>query len=116
GLRIGEEASSLAMAPKGDKKITGNWGEVQLARSLQLAGLVEGEHYEAQPHFHDGEGKTRYTEFVIKLPDGKHLVIDSKVSLVDYDRAISAGTEAEAEAALAAHVKAVRQHIDDLSG
>lgn len=115
GLRIGAEASTLAMALKGEKKTAGNWGEMQLERSLQLAGLIEGDHYAAQPRFKDGEGNSRQPDFVIKLPDGKHMVIDSKVSLVDYDRAIAADTEAGMRAALDAHVQAVRNHIDDLS-
>ncbi|NYT63759.1 DNA recombination protein RmuC [Alcaligenaceae bacterium] len=115
GLKIGAEASTLAIALKGDKKTTGNWGEVQLERTLQLAGLMPGDHYEAQARFKDEHGNNRYPDFVIKLPDSKHMVIDSKVSLVDYDRAIAAETDAEVQTALDAHVKAVRNHIDDLS-
>jgi len=115
GLKISSEANSLTSALKGDKKTTGNWGEIQLERTLQLAGLVPGDHYQAQAHFKDDLGNNRHPDFVIKLPDLKHMVIDSKVSLVDYDRAISASDEAEMRAALDAHVKAVRNHIDDLS-
>ncbi len=115
GLKMSAEANTLASALKGDKKTTGNWGEVQLERSLQLAGLVAGDHYQAQPGFRDQAGNRRQPDFVIRLPDDKHLIIDSKVSLVDYDRAVSATTDAEREAALAAHVKAVRHHIDDLA-
>lgn len=115
GLKMSTEANTLATALKGDKKTTGNWGEIQLERSLQLAGLVPGDHYEAQASFRDEAGNRLQPDFVIKLPDDKHMVVDSKVSLVDYDRAISAGTEAEREAALAAHVQAVRRHIDDLA-
>lgn len=115
GLRMSAEANNLTLALKGDKKTTGTWGEIQLEKTLELAGLVKGDHYEAQPRFKDGEGQNRQPDFVIKLPDEKHMVIDSKVSLVDYDRALSAETEAEQGAALQAHVKAVKQHIDDLS-
>lgn len=115
GLKMSTEANTLASALKGDKKTTGNWGEVQLERTLQLAGLVPGDHYESQARFKDEQGNNRHPDFVIKLPDFKHMVIDSKVSLVDYDRAISAATDAEMHAALDAHVKAVRNHIDDLS-
>lgn len=115
GLRMSSEANSLALALKGDKKTTGNWGEIQLERTLELAGLVKGDHYDAQLRFQDTEGQNRHPDFVIKLPDDKHMVIDSKVSLVDYDRALSAATDAERDAALEAHVKAVRNHIDDLS-
>lgn len=115
GLRMSAEASTLAAALKGDKKTAGNWGEVQLEQALQGAGLVKGDHYEPQARFKDDEGNVRQPDFVLKLPDGKHMVLDSKVSLVDYDRAIGAESEAEAAAALDAHVKAVRNHIDDLS-
>src|SRR5690606_29757643 len=90
GLKMSTEANTLATALKGDKKTTGHWGEIQLERSLQLAGLVAGEHYEAQASFRDEAGNRRQPDFVIKLPDDKHMVIDSKVSLVDYDRAIAA--------------------------
>lgn len=115
GLQISAQANSLASALKGDKKTTGNWGEVQLERTLQLAGLMPKDHYEAQPAFKDQEGNRRQPDFIVKLPDQKHLIIDSKVSLVDYDRAIAATTDDEIQLALDAHVKAVRNHIDDLS-
>lgn len=115
GLKMSTEANTLARALKGEKKTTGNWGEIQLERTLQLAGLVAGDHYDAQAAFRDEAGNRRQPDFVIKLPDDKHMVIDSKVSLVDYDRAISAQTEADQIIALDAHVRAVRHHIDDLS-
>ncbi|WP_439106628.1 DNA recombination protein RmuC [Congregibacter sp.] len=115
GLKMSDQAENLATALKGDKKTTGNWGEVQLERTLQLAGLEPGSHYEAQSSFRDGEGKLRIPDFVIKLPDGKHLVVDSKVSLVDYDRAVAAETDEERHEALKAHGAALKRHIDDLS-
>lgn len=115
GLQMSREAESLARTLKGDKKVMGNWGEVQLQRSLELAGLEPGVHFEAQARFKDAQGDWRLPDFVLKLPDDKHIIIDSKVSLVDYDRAVSAATEDERLAALEAHVKAVRNHIDDLA-
>src|SRR5690606_2837974 len=116
GMQMGKEAESLAQALKGNKKITGNWGEVQLERSLELAGLERGVHYETQLRLKADSGERRIPDFVLKLPDGKHVVIDSKVSLVDYDRAVSASDEAERLAALDAHVRAVRLHMEDLDG
>jgi DNA recombination protein RmuC len=116
GLKMSTEANTLATALKGQKKTAGNWGEIQLEMALQQAGLVRGDHYDSQPRFKDGQGQARQPDFVVKLPDDKHIVIDSKVSLVDYEHAISAETKAEMDAALDAHVKAVRNHIDDLSG
>lgn len=115
GMRISTEASTLSRALKGEKKTAGNWGEMQLERTLQLAGLVAHEHYDAQPRFRDVAGAARQPDFVVNLPDGKHLVIDSKVSLVDYEQAVAAQTDQERQAALDAHVKAVRAHIDDLA-
>ena len=115
GLEMNSQASNLTTALKGDKKTAGNWGEAQLERTLELAGLQSGEHYEAQSSFRDERGKLKLPDFLIKLPDGKDLVIDSKVSLVDYDRAIGADTDEQREEALNAHAQAVRNHIDDLA-
>ena len=115
GLEMNSQATNLASALKGDKKTAGNWGEAQLERTLELAGLLPGDHYESQVSITDTEGKRRLPDFVIKLPDNKSLIIDSKVSLVDYDRAISAETEELREDALKAHAGAVRNHIDELA-
>ncbi len=115
GLEMNTQATNLTTALKGDKKTTGNWGEAQLERTLELAGLLPGDHYDSQASYTDSVGKRRLPDFVIKLPDNKCLVIDSKVSLVDYERAISAETEEEQANALKAHAQAVRNHIDDLS-
>ncbi len=115
GLEMNTQANNLTSALKGDKKTTGNWGEAQLQRTLELAGLQAGEHYDAQASFKDDQGKRKLPDFVIRLPDDKNLIIDSKVSLVDYDRAISADTEEERNLALNAHAQAVRNHIDDLA-
>jgi DNA recombination protein RmuC len=116
GMKMSDQAENLAKALKGDKKTAGNWGEIQLERTLQLAGLERGTHYEAQASFTDAEGRRRLPDFVVKLPDGKHLVIDSKVSLVAYDQAVAAETDEERDEALKAHVQALKRHIDDLAG
>ncbi len=115
GLEMNSQATNLTSALKGDKKTTGNWGEAQLQRTLELAGLQAGEHYDAQAAFKDEQGKRKLPDVVIRLPDSKNLIIDSKVSLVDYDRAISADSEEEQALALNAHAQAVRNHIDDLA-
>lgn len=115
GLEMNAQASNLSTALKGDKKTAGNWGEAQLERTLELAGLQAGEHYETQAAFRDDDGKRKLPDFVIRLPDSKSLIIDSKVSLVDYDRAIAAETDEQRNEALNAHAQAVRNHIDDLS-
>ncbi len=115
GLEMNSQASNLTVALKGDKKTAGNWGEAQLQRTLELAGLQAGEHYEAQTAFRDDDGKRKLPDFLIKLPDSKNIVIDSKVSLIDYDRAIAAETDEAHTEALNAHAQAVRNHIDDLA-
>ena len=109
------DAQNLTRALKGDKKLTGNWGEVQLEKSLQLAGLVAGEHYQREAVFDAPEGGNKLPDFVLKLPDGKHLVLDSKVSLVDYDAALASETEAAQLLLLDAHVRAVKKHVDQLA-
>lgn len=115
GVSMSGEAQNLTRALKGDKKLVGNWGEAQLEKTLELAGLRRGEHYDAQVSIKDERGDRHLPDFVIRLPEGKNLVIDSKVSLVDYERAVTAETDAERSAALEAHGKAVKQHIDSLS-
>jgi len=116
GLKMQVEANNLTTALKGDSQQRGAWGEAQLERTLQMGGLIQGAHYEKQFEVKDEEGKSKRTDFVIKLPDGKHIIIDSKVNLPDYERAISAVTEDEANVALKAHGLAVKKHIDDLAG
>lgn len=84
GVSMSEEAQNLTSALKGNNKVAGNWGEVQLESALQSAGLLAGEHYVAQESFRDEDGKRFAPDFVVHLPDQKHLIIDSKVSLVAY--------------------------------
>ena len=115
GLKMSSEANNLTSALKGDSQQRGAWGEAQLQRTLEMSGLVEDAHYTVQSNFKDAEGRNRQTDYLIKIPDGKHIIIDSKVSLVAYDRAVSAESPEAYQAAMAEHVKAVRKHIDDLS-
>ncbi|MGC7590244.1 DNA recombination protein RmuC [Bisgaard Taxon 46] len=115
GLNMSQQADNLASALKGEKKTLGNWGEVQLAHALQSAGLIEGEHYEAQAHFKDSEGKHNYPDFILNLPDKKHLIIDSKMSLVAYESAVNSDDEILRQSKLREHIKAIKNHIDDLS-
>jgi DNA recombination protein RmuC len=115
GLQMSKEANNLTSALKGDSQQRGAWGEAQLRRTLEMSGLIEEAHYEVQSAFKDAEGRSRQTDYLIKLPDGKHIIIDSKVSLVAYDRAVAAESTEECQLAMAEHVKAVRKHIDDLA-
>lgn len=115
GLKMSDEANNLTSALKGDSQKRGAWGEAQLKRTLEMSGLIEDAHYESQSSFKDLEGKQKQTDYIIKLPDNKHMIIDSKVSLVAYDKSISAATPEEHTLAMAEHIKAVKKHIDDLS-
>ncbi len=116
GLRMGADADNLTKAMKGDSQKRGSWGETMLQRTLEMSGLIEDDHFEKQTAFRDEEGKRKLTDYLVKLPDGKHIVIDSKVSLAAYDRAVSAETEELMNQALHEHANAVKAHIDDLSG
>ena len=115
GVSMSGEAQNLTRALKGDKKLVGNWGEAQVEKTLELAGLRRGEHFDAQVAVKDERGDRHLPDFIIRLPEGKNLVIDSKVSLVDYERAVTAESDADRATALDAHAKAVRHHIDALS-
>lgn len=114
GLNMSQEASNLTSALKGEKKTLGNWGEVQLERALQLAGLEENVHYRAQAHFKDEQGGRNYPDFVLNLPDEKHLIIDSKMSLVAYENAVNSEDDFERERLLKEHISALKTHINDL--
>lgn len=115
GMKMSTEANNLTSALKGDSQQRGAWGEAQLHRTLEMSGLVEDAHFEVQSAFKDAEGRNRQTDYLVKLPDGKHIIIDSKVSLVAYDRAVGAESPEEYNVAMAEHIKSVRKHIDDLA-
>ncbi|MGB0999807.1 MAG: DNA recombination protein RmuC [Flavobacteriales bacterium] len=112
---LSKEAQALATALKGENKTQGNWGEYRLERLLEFAGLKEEVHYNKQDYYNDDEGRKKSPDFIINLPDNKHLIIDSKVSLSAYERYFSATNETEKELALKAHLTSIKNHIKDLS-
>jgi DNA recombination protein RmuC len=114
GLQMREEASNLTTALKGDSQQRGAWGEAQLERTLELSGLIENDHYEKQSSFVDEEGKTKRTDYIIKLPGDKCIVIDSKVALNAYERAVNTVDE-DVSTAMSQHVAVVRSHINELA-
>lgn len=115
GLQMSKEANNLTSALKGDSQQRGAWGEAQLRRTLEMSGLIEEAHFEVQSSFKDAEGKQKQTDYLIKIPDGKHIIIDSKVALNAYDRAVGAQSPEEYQLAMVEHARAVRKHIDDLA-
>lgn len=113
--QLNQQASDLTKALKGDKKLQGNWGELQIERILESSGLQKDREYEREPNFKDDDGKNRRPDFIIRLPEGKHIIIDSKVSLVAYQKALTTEDETERTTALQEHVAATRSHIRALS-
>jgi DNA recombination protein RmuC len=113
--QLNQQASDLTKALKGDKKLQGNWGELQIERILESSGLKKGREYQREANFKDEDGKNYRPDFTILLPEGKHIIIDSKVSLVAYQKALSAEDEAERQKAMLEHVAATRSHIRSLS-
>lgn len=114
--RISEEASNLTKALKGDVKKQGNWGEVVLERILERSGLNEGEQgYQKQFSDTSDDGKRIQPDVVINLPDNKHIIIDSKVSLIAYERAVNANTEEERVKFVKEHLFSLKTHIKGLS-
>jgi DNA recombination protein RmuC len=110
-----EETNSLTKALKGDAKAQGNWGEVILDRLLESAGLMEGEHYKTQESHRDDEGDRVIPDVVLYLPNERQMVVDSKVTLTAYSEFASATTDEAREAALKAHLEAMRRHVKGLS-
>ena len=109
--QLSQEAANLTKALKGDKKAQGTWGELILERVLEQSGLRKGEEYETQAAYRDEDNHLFKPDFIVHLPEGKDIVIDSKVSLVDYENYIST----QDEQYLKKHVAATRKHIDTLS-
>jgi len=114
--QMSHEADKLTKALKGDSKVQGDWGEFQLEVLLEKSGLVEGVNYQKQANFRDEEtGANFRPDFVINLPENKHYIIDSKVSLTAYEQYFNIEDETLKERALKEHISSVRKHIDGLS-
>ncbi|QTF06678.1 DNA recombination protein RmuC [Brenneria izadpanahii] len=109
--QMAREAINLTNALKGDNKTQGNWGEVVLSRVLEASGLREGYEYETQVSVQTGANNRMQPDVVVRLPQGKDVVIDAKMSLVAYERYFNSDDEAERLAALNDHLLSVRGHI-----
>ena len=115
-LRMSDETRSLTQALKGDSKVQGNWGELVLESILESSGLRKGEEYVVQDSHTQEDGSRLQPDVVIKLPEGRSLVVDSKVSITAYARHAESTDPAIAEEELSAHIQSLRQHIQGLSG
>lgn len=114
-LKISDEANNLTRALKGDVKKQGNWGEVILERILERSGLTEGREYQKQESVLSENGQRFQPDVVIHLPDQKHIVVDSKVSLVAYERLVNSDNEKDRSNHVREHLQSVRGHIKVLS-
>ena len=113
--RMSQEAENLTKALKGDAQARGNWGEIVLERILERSGLEKDREYFMQESYSSEEGRRLRPDVIIKLPDEKNLIIDSKVSLVSYEKYVNAEKEEEKEQALKAYLVSVKTHIKGLS-
>lgn len=112
--QMSEETQALTKALKGDKKAQGNWGELMLENVLDRSGLRKDKDYFREKSVSSKESRGRL-DVLVKLPEGRHLIIDSKVSLNAYTRAINAENEQAREVAMNEHVQALHQRIKDLA-
>jgi len=113
--QISDEAHNLARALKGDTKKQGNWGEFILEKILEHSGLERDREFKVQHSTSNEEGRRVQPDVVVFLPDKKHLIVDSKVSLVAYEAMVNAGSEEEREQYLREHVQSVKNHVRQLS-
>lgn len=113
--RISDEANNLTKALKGDVKQQGNWGEIVLERVLEMSGLHIGREFEREAVSKDDSDAAKRPDVIVHLPDNKHVVIDSKVSLVAYDRLVNAPDNAAYETALKDQVSSLKKHVNELA-
>jgi len=112
--QMSQGAINLTNALKGDSKAQGNWGEVVLERVLESSGLTKGREYQTQVNLRSESGDRYMPDVLVKLPDGKDIIIDAKVSLTDYERFCSAETEEERSNFLQSHINSIKTHIKSL--
>lgn len=112
--KANQEAENLSKAIKGDTKFQGNWGEFILEKILEKSGLKKDREYVVQSSYKNEDGKQFRPDIVINLPDNKNLVIDAKISLVNYERFFNAATIEDQQDELKKHIDSIRRHIKDL--
>lgn len=114
-MQMSKEAVNLTKALKGDSKAQGDWGETQLEILLEKANLAKGIHFTTQGGYRDEEGRLKKPDFIINLPDKRHLIVDSKVSLTNYEAYFNAEDEEHKKLHLKKHIESIRKHIKELS-
>lgn len=114
-LQLSSDAHNLASALRGDSKIQGDWGEMQLEKLLEKSGLLRGVHYDAQASFMDENRQQRRPDFIIQLPENKQLVLDSKVSLTAFEQFFNNDDPSVKTRFLKAHIDSLRTHVRGLS-
>jgi len=114
-IQMSKEAINLTKALKGDSKTQGDWGETQLEILLEKANLAKGIHFTTQGGYRDEEGRLKKPDFIINLPDNRHLIVDSKVSLTNYEAYFNEEDEKQKGDYLKKHIESIRKHIKELS-
>jgi DNA recombination protein RmuC len=112
--QLSTDAHNLASALRGDSKTQGDWGELQVERLLEKAGLLRGVHFETQMSFWDETGAQRRPDFVIQLPENKQLILDAKVSLTAFEQFFNADEPSQKARFLKAHIESLRNHVRTL--
>jgi DNA recombination protein RmuC len=113
--KIGSDAANLTKALKGDSKMQGDWGEMVLETILENSGLRKDEEFFIQENTKDENGKNFRPDVIVRFPEGRSVVIDSKVSLTAYTDALAAETDEERDRLMKSHAQSVRKHIDELA-
>ena len=114
-LQMSKEAINLTKALKGDSKAQGDWGETQLEILLEKANLAKDIHFTTQGGYRDEEGRLKKPDFIINLPDNRHLIVDSKVSLTNYEAYFNEEDEKQKGVYPKKHIESIRKHIKELS-
>ncbi len=112
---LSQDAKDLTSALKGSSKAQGNWGEMVLERLLEDAGLTSGREFEIQKLHYDDDGGKLYPDIIIRLPQSRNLVVDSKVSLIDYEQYVNAADDVARDGALKQHITSVKGHVRNLT-
>ena len=113
-IQMSKETLNLTKALKGDSKMQGNWGELVLERVLEKSGLEKGREYEVQQSFTNTDGNRVFPDVVINLPDGKKMIVDSKVSLTAYEKWVNEEEESFKNEFLKEHVLSIKRHVEQL--